>query len=81
MGATKSRLGQFAKSLCDNFGQLQANGHPKWKEVSLAMPQFGPGLELLRPDRTRTGPLRTKAPPSRSRSAPPSRRILGLCEP
>ena len=42
-GGTKSRLGQFAWPLCDNFVQLQANGHPKWKEVSLAMPQLGQG--------------------------------------
>jgi uncharacterized protein len=40
---TKAYLGRFARSLCENFPALQASGHPKWKEVELAMPDPGAG--------------------------------------
>ena len=43
MKDTRSYLGRFAHSLCQNFGALQAKGHPKWKEVELAMPDPGAG--------------------------------------
>jgi TRAP transporter TAXI family solute receptor len=40
---TRVNLGRFARSLCQNFATLQAQGHPKWKEVELAMPDLGAG--------------------------------------
>ncbi len=40
---TRSYLARFARSLCQNFTVLQAKGHPKWKEVELAMPDPGAG--------------------------------------
>ena len=40
---TRTNLGKFARSLCQNFATLQASGHPKWKEVELAMPDPGAG--------------------------------------
>ena len=40
---TRAYLARFARSLCDNFGALQSAGHPKWKEVELAMPDPGAG--------------------------------------
>ena len=40
---TKSYLARFARSLCQNFAALQTSGHPKWKEVELAMPDPGAG--------------------------------------
>ena len=40
---TKLYLGKFARSLCQNFATLQTSGHPKWKEVELAMPDPGTG--------------------------------------
>jgi TRAP transporter TAXI family solute receptor len=40
---TRANLGKFARSLCQNFATLQASGHPKWKEVELAMPDPGAG--------------------------------------
>lgn len=40
---TRFYLAKFAKSLCQNFTALQASGHPKWKEVELAMPDPGAG--------------------------------------
>ena len=40
---TRANLSKFARSLCQNFATLQASGHPKWKEVELAMPDPGAG--------------------------------------
>ena len=40
---TRSYLARFARSLCQNFPKLQEAGHPKWKEVELAMPDPGAG--------------------------------------
>lgn len=76
---TKSRLGSFAKSLCDNFGQLQSAGHPKWKEVSLSMPQLGQGWSYF-------GPTAQELARCAQRAARPAKactteqKILGLCE-
>ena len=36
-------LRQMAHSLCQNFALLQAKGHPKWREVNLALPDLGRG--------------------------------------
>ena len=43
MGGSVSRLTRFARSLCQNFPKLQAEGHPKWKEVQLAVPELPRG--------------------------------------
>jgi uncharacterized protein len=40
---TRQYLGNFAQSLCQNFGKLQSEGHPKWKEVKLELPEVGRG--------------------------------------
>ncbi len=40
---TGSRLRQLARSLCQNFATLQEKGHPKWREVELALPDLGRG--------------------------------------
>ncbi|MEJ7667266.1 MAG: TAXI family TRAP transporter solute-binding subunit [Casimicrobiaceae bacterium] len=40
---TTKYLGDFARSLCKNFPELQAKGHPKWLEVELAQPNLGQG--------------------------------------
>lgn len=40
---TESSLRQIARSLCQNFSILQEKGHPKWREVSLALPDLGRG--------------------------------------
>jgi len=39
--STVVNLNRFAESLCANFDQLQANGHPKWKQVKLELPPLG----------------------------------------
>ena len=36
-------LRRFARSLCENFSTLQEKGHPKWREVDLALPELSRG--------------------------------------
>jgi len=78
MAGTKSRLGQFAKSLCDNFAQLQSAGHPKWKEVSLTMPQLGQGWSYFAP--TAQELSRCVQKQAKAKSCTTEQKILGLCE-
>ena len=41
--STEDYLRRFARSLCQNFAALQEKGHPKWREVELALPDLGRG--------------------------------------
>jgi uncharacterized protein len=76
---TQTRLAQFARAMCQNFDRLQSEGHPKWKEVSLAMPQLGQGWsyyaptasELARCAQRVTKPVKV---------CTTEQKILGLCE-
>jgi len=47
--STVGNLGRFAQSLCENFDKLQANGHPKWKQVKLELPPLGQGWRYFPP--------------------------------
>jgi len=79
---TTARLGAFARSLCDNLARLQAQGHPKWREVDLRLPELGQGWSY--------SPLTERAlrncGADRPAAAGPVRvcsqneRILGLCK-
>ena len=40
VGPAVSYLTRFARSLCQNFGKLQAEGHPKWREVQAELPEL-----------------------------------------
>jgi hypothetical protein len=79
MAYTKTNLSRFARSLCQNFATLQSQGHPKWKEVELAMPDLGKGWayyppiaqELKRCASAQAKPVRT---------CTTEQKILGLCE-
>ena len=84
---TESHLRGMARSLCQNFSQLQEKGHPKWGEVDLALPELGRGWLYYRPT---TRELRNcVAQSAKSTAAVKSRqpakmcsqqeRILGLC--
>jgi uncharacterized protein len=79
---TQARLGQFAKSLCQNFKTLQEQGHPKWKEVSLAMPQLGQGWTYFPPTARElarcTSPAVAVKPAAKACTT--EKKILGLCE-
>jgi TRAP transporter TAXI family solute receptor len=43
LDGTVSHLARFARSLCRSFAGLRAEGHPKWREVGLALPAQPPG--------------------------------------
>jgi TRAP transporter TAXI family solute receptor len=77
---TVGNLTRFARSLCQNFSILQAQGHPKWREVNLSLPALAPGWTYYSPTtrEIRACLARTKAKaPARKCSA--EERILGFC--
>jgi len=79
MAHTQGSLAKFARSLCTNFDRLQKEGHPKWREVQLAMPELGRGWSYYEPIAREF--KRCMAPPKPPR--PPcstEQKILGLCE-
>jgi len=49
LAGSVQRLSAFARSLCQNFPKLQAEGHPKWREVTLALPPLGRGWSYWPP--------------------------------
>lgn len=84
---TETHLRGLARSLCQNFSTLQEKGHPKWREVSLALPDLGRGWFYYGPT---TRELRAciaagAKPVTPVKVARPARicsqqeRILGLC--
>ncbi len=46
---TVQYLTRFAKSMCQNFPTLREKGHPKWKDVVLALPELGEGWSYYQP--------------------------------
>jgi hypothetical protein len=79
---TVDSLARFGRSLCQNFATLQAQGHPKWREVSLKLPELGPGWTYY-PATAReiracaAGKPKAQAKPVRK--CTPEENILGLC--
>jgi uncharacterized protein len=65
-----SRLG---KSLCNNFARLQAEGHPKWRDVSLSLPELGQGWTYYPPTAREIRACTAK------KKCSAEERILGLC--
>ena len=89
---TTRYLNAFAESLCQNFDQLQAQGHAKWKEVKLELPALGKGWSYYPPmERTMRNCIAQRAAQTGNRSvaapgaATPARactqqeKVLGLC--
>jgi hypothetical protein len=80
---TVNHLTRFARSLCQNFSTLQAQGHPKWREVSLSLPTLGPGWTYYPPTtkeiRACLGKAKTKVTAKPARQCSAEERILGFC--
>ncbi len=87
LGDTESHLRQLARSLCQNFSTLQEKGHPKWREVELALPELGRGWFYYAPTarelraciagEAKLGtPVKSRPPKACSQQE----RILGLCK-
>jgi hypothetical protein len=82
MQGTVEYLTRFARSLCRNFSVLQEKGHPKWREVQLALPALNEGWTYYGPT---TKEIRSciaaaqKPAPAPAKSCVPEEKILGLC--
>jgi uncharacterized protein len=84
---TIEHLAKFARELCQNFSTLQEKGHPKWKEVSLDLPELNDGwtyyepaakaIRACRAEQQQPQQQRVVAKPVRACSA--EEKILGLC--
>ncbi len=87
---TTAQMGRFARSLCQNFPVLQAQGHPKWKEVELSLPALGRGWfyypvaerELRNCAAMAARPVAPPDPQPRTdgKSCTQQEKILGLCQ-
>ena len=80
LAGSVQRLGAFAHSLCNNFRKLQSEGHPKWREVEVALPDLGRGWTYS-PATYRE--LRRCIESGRAKPVPActqQTRILGLCK-
>jgi len=79
---TRDSLARFARSLCENFPALQEKGHPKWREMEVALPSLGQGWSYYPPT---TKELRSCIAAKAASKVPPAKpctqqeRILGLC--
>jgi len=82
LGATINHLGRFARSLCTHFNVLQTQGHPKWREVDLALPELGRGWLYYPPmAREMRACLNNTMPKTKPVAAcSQQERILGLCK-
>lgn len=83
---TEGKLRKMARSLCQNFGALQEKGHPKWREVELALPDLGRGWFYYPPTsrEIRSCIAAKQKPETRVKSqpakmCPQQERVLGLC--
>jgi TRAP-type uncharacterized transport system substrate-binding protein len=82
---TVEHFARFGKSLCRNFSKLQTEGHPKWREVNMALPSLGPGWTYYPPTTREIRACLGKLPKGSTGSKPspkctPEERILGLCK-
>lgn len=83
---TERHLRHLGRSLCQNFSTLQEKGHPKWREVELALPELGRGWFYYAPTareiracmagESKPRPL-VKA--RQAKQCSQQERILGLC--
>ena len=77
---TVDYLIRFSRSLCQNFATLQAKGHPKWREVELALPRLNKGWTYYPPTaRELRSCIAGKTQAAKPKTCTPEERILGFC--
>jgi|SRR5262245_2898865 len=81
MPNTVDHMVRFGRALCENFATLQAQGHPKWREVDLTLPELGPGWIYYPPTtkEIRSCVAKSKTRGKSPKACSPEERILGLC--
>lgn len=83
LGGTVMQMRKFARSLCQNFATLQSSGHPKWREVELALPALGRGWIYYPPTASEMknclAPTRAAVLPAPVKVCNQQQRVLGLC--
>ena len=84
MQNTQKSLVKFARSLCENFAALRNSGHPKWREVSVSLPELGQGLSYYQPTARELGACMQRESAGRYTRPVVSNctqheRVLGLC--
>ncbi|TXI72867.1 MAG: C4-dicarboxylate ABC transporter substrate-binding protein [Dokdonella sp.] len=90
MKDTEGSLRRFARSLCQNFPTLQEKGHPKWREVDLALPDLGRSWTYYGPTSTelracggssaRPATAAVSTTPAAGKVCSQAERVLGLCK-
>jgi TRAP transporter TAXI family solute receptor len=82
VGPAVSYLARFARSLCENFGKLQAEGHPKWKEVQAELPELSTrGWAYYGPmERELRACFAAKSAPKPVSDCTLQAKVLGLCK-
>jgi uncharacterized protein len=84
MTGTVDNMVRFARSLCQNFPVLRAEGHPKWREVDLSLPKLATGWTYYPPTereiRACVAAQKTKVQVKPKKICIPEERILGLCD-
>lgn len=86
----RDSLVRLAESMCQNFDRLKAEGHAKWREVSLGQPPLPRGWLYYTPTRkvlstcagaaeARMVALITAAAGTEANRCSPDRALLGLC--
>jgi hypothetical protein len=78
---TVEHLTRFARSLCRNFSVLQEKGHPKWREVQLALPALNDGWTYYGPTakEIRSCLAAAQKPAAPAKACAAEEKILGLC--
>jgi hypothetical protein len=79
---TREHLSQLVRAMCRDYSQLQAHGHPKWREVELAMPGLGKGWRYYSPTATEIRAcIAGRAQPAKAvrRTCTQQEHVLGLC--
>jgi uncharacterized protein len=82
--ASRDSLGRFARALCNELPALRDKGHPKWREVDIAMPDLGRGWSYFQATSREltacTAQNAVGVRPRPARDCSQHERVLGLCE-
>jgi TRAP transporter TAXI family solute receptor len=76
---TREHLARFVRALCADYPQLQASGHPKWREVQLSLPDLGKGWRYYGPTANEIRACMSARAARPARTCSQQERVLGLC--